>query len=63
MADTVTIPATLLDDLIQGCEAAVEELLERVPYCCDEESAESYSTTANRWESVAGKAKPYLPKE
>ena len=61
--DTVTIPAALLADLIQGCETAVGELLERVEYCCDEESAESYSTAANRWESVADKAKPYLPKD
>jgi hypothetical protein len=63
MTDTVTIPAALLADLIEGCETAIEELLERVEYCYDEESAESYSTAANHWESVADKAKPYLPKE
>ena len=63
MTDTVTIPAALLADLIQGCDTAVEELLERVPYCCDEESAESYITAADHWESVADRARRHLPKD
>lgn len=64
MTDTVTIPAALLADLIQGCETVAEELLERVPYCnFDKESAENYRVAAELWESVASRASRYLPKD